>query len=99
MDSIVAPVGILHPSAFHLEYKMSSCNTMTGSDSVKMANVYEVEGDSIPTYGVKSHSLDLVSDLYAAADQKIHLSSTKKDTFSIGCWIQDTSGTSEGMQF
>lgn len=97
-DSIVAPVGILHPSAFHLEYKMSSCNIMTGSDSVKMANVYEVEGDSIPTYGVKSRSLDLVSDLYAAADQKIHMSSTKKDTFSIGCWIQDSSGTSEGLQ-
>lgn len=72
---------------------------MTGSDPVEMAHVSEVGGDSIPTYEVKSHSLDLVSDLCAAADQKLYISRSGKDTFSIGCWIQDSSGTCEGMQF
>lgn len=65
---------------------------------MEIAHVHEVEGDSLSTYPGKSQSMDLVSGICTVADQKIHISRTKKNTFSMGCWIQDSSRATEGLQ-
>ncbi|KAJ4967676.1 hypothetical protein NE237_014377 [Protea cynaroides] len=102
-DSI-APVGVLHPSTFHLEYKMectslSECNGRKNTCLDKMGSVYEVEGDCVPECEVKSLSADSALEFSEIAEVKLRISRSKKaDTFSIGCWIEDSSRTSEGLQ-
>ncbi|KAF8401936.1 hypothetical protein HHK36_012887 [Tetracentron sinense] len=102
-DSI-APVGVLHPSAFHLEHKrepISFSGTSRSNDacSEKMGSVSEVQGDCLPKYIAKCQSVDLASEFGEVSEVKLHISKNKRDdTFSIGCWLQDLCGISEGLQ-
>ncbi|XP_042516868.1 diphthine--ammonia ligase [Macadamia integrifolia] len=101
-DSI-APVGVLHPSAFHLEYKkectFSDCEGRSNTCLKKMGYVCEVEGDCVPECEAKSLTVDSVLEFSEIAGVKLHISRSRRgDTFSIGCWIKDSSRTSEGLQ-
>ncbi|XP_077228818.1 endoribonuclease isoform X2 [Tasmannia lanceolata] len=99
----IAPVGVLHPSAFHLEHKEESTyfsNNSRTSDvgSEKVGYVHEVQGNCVPEYGVRCQSSEPTSDFHTVADKKLQISRTTRGTFSIGCWIQDSSGPSKGLQ-
>lgn len=99
-DSI-APVGILHTVAFHLESKLgteSLCDS-GGSNGIfleKMDAVCEVLGDCLQRCEVECQSVD---DLAKVTEHKLHISKTKKDNiFSISCWLQDACKTSSDLQ-
>lgn len=99
-DSI-APVGILHTMAFHLESKLgteSLCDS-GGSNGIfleKMDAVCEVLGDCLQRCEVECQSVD---DLAKVTEHKLHISKTKKDNiFSISCWLQDACKTSSDLQ-
>lgn len=100
-DSI-APVGVLHPLAFHLEPKeLSSCDSTfnNGICLEDMNSVYEVEGDCalLPPDG--SQCPDSLSDFTHNTMHKVQMSKTDRgDTFSICCWLQDLHGSSSGVQ-
>ncbi|XP_072967523.1 diphthine--ammonia ligase isoform X1 [Typha angustifolia] len=98
-DSI-APVGILHPLDFHLEYKKDvlSRNCYNNAGSEKMNYLHEVEGDFVPNYLVKCSSLDLSSDTNTTKKLDLFISTTRRDMYSIGCWIQNPSRKSDGLQ-
>lgn len=100
-DSI-APVGVLHPLAFHLESKRevvsissSGANNQDGLE--KMDRVCEVQGDSLPNYMVPCQSIDLAS--YSGSEEPILcISTSKRDIFSVGCWNRSSSKTLEGKK-
>ncbi|KAM1052169.1 hypothetical protein ACFX19_034210 [Malus domestica] len=102
-DSI-APVGVLHPLAFHLENKAESCS-LGSSDHTnqrcqeKKSFLLEVQGDHSQGYDA-AHKTDAeVENAVELADYKLHISRTQKgDTFSICCWLQDSCTTSTGLQ-
>ncbi|KAL5566863.1 hypothetical protein UlMin_030027 [Ulmus minor] len=102
-DSI-APVGVLHPLAFHLERKRTSCSVGLGDETQEfclenMGSVIEVQGDGSLACGATSQSITEVSDLVEAVENKLHISKTQKgDTFSICCWLQDSCKSSSGLQ-
>ncbi|KAI9185208.1 hypothetical protein LWI28_005309 [Acer negundo] len=102
-DSI-APVGVLHPLAFHLEKKEASAS-LNGSQRTedfcgeKAGSVFEVKGDHTEIHKATCQSVAEVTDLVKVTNHKIHISRTKKDnTFSICCWLQDPLKTSAGLQ-
>jgi len=87
-DSI-APVGVLHPTTFHLEKKDSN-----SLEKKEPGLVFEVQGDGPntpestrqPDNGTVEHTRNRVS-----------LSKTgKENTFSICCWLEDSSQSSTG---
>jgi len=87
-DSI-APVGVLHPTTFHLEKKDSN-----SLEEKEPGLVFEVQGDGPntpestcqPDNGTVEHTRNRVS-----------LSKTgKENTFSICCWLEDSSQSSTG---
>ncbi|KAB1670234.1 hypothetical protein ES319_1Z187700v1 [Gossypium barbadense] len=91
-DSI-APVGVLHPLKFHLESKQS--NSLSGNnktnDLLQGVNLEECKAPGEPD--------PEVNDLIEVSSHRLHLSKTEKDnTFSICCWLQDTSGPPTGLQ-
>ncbi|XP_058002655.1 diphthine--ammonia ligase isoform X3 [Hevea brasiliensis] len=97
-DSI-APVGVIHPLAFHLENKekaaLSSDNDKT-NDLVheKVGSVIEVEGDCSKGSETPSQSATEITDLVEVKHERLHISRTKKDnTFSISCWLQESCQT------
>ncbi|CAN6462095.1 unnamed protein product [Victoria cruziana] len=97
-DSI-APVGILHPTAFSLEPKTephSSDDTLSAPFLKEIDFVQEVDGNLVScTEEFKPCSVELSPQ---TAEQVIlNISRTRKNPFSIGCWIQ-RSGTSKDMQ-
>ncbi|OAY80240.1 Diphthine--ammonia ligase [Ananas comosus] len=97
-DSI-APVGIIHPLAFHPEYKNENSSRSSSNDNVDsngLHKVHEVEGDFVLPDIVKCQSSDLPSD----AEKKLELciSNMGGELFSLGCWIQNPSRTSKGLQ-
>lgn len=97
-DSI-APVGILHPLKFHLEHKPNSFGTV-GDSAIAQENssyLYEVDG-AIARSDVekKQETLSPVTTVDACTNIDLCISKTGKKLFSIGCWIQDPCGTSEG---
>ncbi|KAM7269393.1 hypothetical protein ACFE04_024890 [Oxalis oulophora] len=104
-DSI-APVGVLHPLAYHLENKKSNpsggCDTTT--DGVCKENksfVFEVLGDGVQRCETAHHSFADASDSgpVETTDHRIRISKTNKDdTFSICCWLEDSLNSSVGMQ-
>ncbi|XP_008810325.1 diphthine--ammonia ligase isoform X2 [Phoenix dactylifera] len=98
-DSI-APVGILHPLVFHLHHKKvdSSISSCSNSCSEKMSYICEVQGDSVPNYMVKCQSMDLASDMCTTKKVNLCISATRRDMFSIGCWIQNPSTTPEDLK-
>ncbi|KAG5405387.1 hypothetical protein IGI04_011506 [Brassica rapa subsp. trilocularis] len=84
-DSI-APVGVLHPTIFHLEKKGST-------DSSSLENepglVFEVQGDG-PNTTEATRQLD--NGIVDHTRTRVNLSKTGKDnTFSIFCWLEDFS--------
>ncbi|KAK1260653.1 hypothetical protein QJS04_geneDACA002376 [Acorus gramineus] len=98
-DSI-ASVGILHPSAFHLEYKSPICSISSnfannGTTSEKVGYVHEVRGDCVSNDLVKCQSTDV--GLHKVVKNDLLISRTGGNLLSIGCWIQD-SLNSEGLQ-
>lgn len=101
-DSI-APAGVLHPLAFHVERK--NAHSLQGNDKAEdiclgnIGSVFEVQGDCSQTCDAKSQSAVEVTDLCEIAENKLHISKTPKgDTFSISCWLQDSNKQSSGNQ-
>ena len=89
-DSI-APVGVLHPTIFHLEKKGST-------DSSSLENepglVFEVQGDG-PNTTEATRQLD--NRIVDHTRTRVNLSKTGKDnTFSIFCWLEDFSESPTG---
>lgn len=101
-DSI-APVGVLHPLAFHLENKAGSaslCGSKETENSIqeKTGLVFEVQGDGPESYEAMSLPVAEVTDLVEVTDIRLNISRTKKDnTFSICCWLQEAQKTSAGL--
>ncbi|KAF0933447.1 hypothetical protein E2562_018543 [Oryza meyeriana var. granulata] len=99
-DSI-APVGILHPLAFHLEYKPNSSGSIGDSAIAQESSscLYEVDG-AIAHGDVenKQETLSPVTTVDACTNIDLCISKTGKKLFSFGCWIQDPCGTSEGLK-
>ncbi|KAF9609818.1 hypothetical protein IFM89_018672 [Coptis chinensis] len=100
-DSI-APVGVLHPTTFHLEHKIgptSSCSNKWNGVSNEMGFIFEVQGDFVANSEPNCKSQVLASDFTLPTTSKLHISKTKhNNTFSMGCWVHDPRGTSEGLQ-
>ncbi|XP_050381421.1 diphthine--ammonia ligase isoform X2 [Argentina anserina] len=101
-DSI-APVGVLHPVAFHLQSKAES-HSLENTDNIpeickeKVGFLYEVQGDTEACDAICQADA-AVDDSLKLPEHKFHISRTQKgDTFSICCWLQDSCTTSAGMQ-
>lgn len=100
-DSI-APVGVLHPLAFHLEKKEESSSLASYPEANNVHHgiaglVYEVKNDGLDgcegKYDTLAHSTAIAGTmedrLQISAKQKIRL-------FSISCWLQDPCESSSG---
>lgn len=91
-DSI-APVGILHPLAFHLETKAESaslgdCDKMNDLHHENMGLVYEVQDESSEECEDATESVAGVTVLTKAADDGLQILTKNEDlTFSISCWL------------
>lgn len=102
-DSI-APVGVLHPLAFHLEPKglsigSSDSNLDNGISLDDMNCVYEVQGDCTLLHVDQSHLSDSLSDMIENTTCHLQMSKVDRgDTFSICCWLQDSHRYSTGLQ-
>lgn len=97
-DSI-APVCVLHPVASHLEQKIDSTTDLEKCDftSGNVCSVFHVE-EFWPNYLEKCNSRDVVLDkLQNTEHVKLCVSSRKRGTFSIGCWVPNSSAC-EGLQ-
>ncbi|CAH8361559.1 unnamed protein product [Eruca vesicaria subsp. sativa] len=94
-DSI-APVGVLHPTIFHLEKKG---NPDPGSLEDEPGLVFEVQGDG-PNTPESTHQLDNgIVDVVEHKRTRVNLSKTgKENTFSICCWLKDSSESSTGLK-
>ncbi|CAI0385191.1 unnamed protein product [Linum tenue] len=102
-DSI-APVGILHPSKYHLERKGEPV-FMHGSDKTlefpqkEVGSVFEVQGDCSEESENTCQAVACSTDSIAHSDNRLCISRTRKEnTFSISCWLQDSSKTSAGLK-
>lgn len=94
-DSI-APVGVLHPLAFHSEYKPKYVN---GVRLEEIDLVVEVPGDCLKVCKEKDRHSDVAIDLAEVKEPKIHISKTRKDnTFSMCSWLQDSNRSSADLQ-
>lgn len=92
-DSI-APVGILHPSTFHLEKKEHPDSNFLEEEP---ALVFEVQGNGPNTSESTSQQDNGIVDLVEQTENRLHLSKTEKEnTFSICCWLEDSSESSTG---
>ncbi|KAJ0704750.1 putative diphthine--ammonia ligase [Helianthus annuus] len=96
----IAPVGILHPLAFHCEDKLPSAsvsdvNRTNGFCPENMGSVIDVQTESLEIVEEKSHTSDVALDLARLENHKLHISKTEKEnTFSISCWLQDSTKVS-----
>ncbi|KAF7827248.1 diphthine--ammonia ligase isoform X1 [Senna tora] len=97
-DSI-APVGILHPLAFHLENKADTQSLRSQNNKHEMeelGNVFEVQ-DYVERCVATREPVDYIPDVIDGANHRFQFSRTKnKSTFSICCWLHDSS--SAGLQ-
>ncbi|WZY96404.1 hypothetical protein YC2023_068733 [Brassica napus] len=91
-DSI-APVGVLHPTVFHLEKKGDpDSNSLEKEPGL----VFEVQGDG-PSTPDSTRQRD--SGTVEHTRNRVHLSKTgKENTFSICCWLEDSSQSSTGLR-
>ncbi|KAE9447998.1 hypothetical protein C3L33_20099, partial [Rhododendron williamsianum] len=102
-DSI-APVGILHPLAFHLESKLaaetvSDIERSNGLFLENMDSVCEVLGDCLQICEVECQSVDQSCDTAENKEHKVHISKTGMNSIvSISCWLQDSCKTSADLQ-
>lgn len=98
-DSI-APVGILHPLAFHLENKVESISSNGIDEASNLDTVFEVEGDVQQEGEAASEFVAVRSERSGVTKQELKVSKTMKDNvFSISCWLQDSSKNSSGKTF
>ncbi|CAJ1919988.1 unnamed protein product [Sphenostylis stenocarpa] len=93
-DSI-APVGILHPLAFHLENK-ADAQYLKSHDKIheictqKLGSVYEVH-DSLEGCEAMFKPVDYRADAIDGIEHKFNISRTNnKGTFSLCFWLQDS---------
>ncbi|KAK4581441.1 hypothetical protein RGQ29_024901 [Quercus rubra] len=100
----IAPVGILHPLAFHLE-KKAEHHSLSGIDEAseiskeKEGFVFEVQGDCIQSCEATFKAAAEVVKPDEVAGNRVHIARTKSDnTFSICFWLQDSCRTSAGLQ-
>ncbi|PWA97756.1 endoribonuclease [Artemisia annua] len=100
----IAPVGILHPLAFHCEDKtnspsVSDSNRSNGSCLEDMGSVIEVHSESLDIVEEKCHPSNVALDLTQLEKRRLHVSKTRKgNTFSLCCWLQDTTETTADLQ-
>uniref|UniRef100_A0A7N1A6F3 Diphthine--ammonia ligase n=1 Tax=Kalanchoe fedtschenkoi TaxID=63787 RepID=A0A7N1A6F3_KALFE len=92
-SGVIAPVGILHPSGFHLIKK---------DDSVPLSNrtssVFEVVNDCSPEAEDASQPV-VISNSVHLSDCKLRISGTGNDSvFSICCWLTDGCQSSADLQ-
>lgn len=96
----IAPVGILHPLAFHCEDKPKS-DSVTDSNSnsngsngfclENMGSVIEVQNKCLEITKDKCPPSDVTFNLAQLENRKPRISkTTKENTFSISCWLQDS---------
>ncbi|KAF8054057.1 hypothetical protein N665_1354s0017 [Sinapis alba] len=96
-DSI-APVGVLHPTIFHLEKKGSADSNSVEEEEPGL--VFEVQGDG-PNTPEPTCLLDNgIVDVVEHTRNRVNLSKTgKENTFSICCWLEDSStGVKEDLE-
>ncbi|KAK9986806.1 hypothetical protein SO802_031757 [Lithocarpus litseifolius] len=100
----IAPVGILHPLAFHLE-KKAEHHSLSGIDEAseiskeKEGFVFEVRGDCKQSCEATFKAAAEVVELDEVAENRVHIARTISDnTFSICFWLQDMCRTSAGLQ-
>ncbi|XP_010463925.1 PREDICTED: diphthine--ammonia ligase [Camelina sativa] len=94
-DSI-APVGVLHPSTFHLEKKG---NPDSNSLEKESSLVSEVLGDGPNTSNSTRQRDTGIVDLVEHTSNRVHISRTEKhNTFSICCWLEDSRESSTGLK-
>lgn len=100
-DSI-APVGILHPLAFHLENKADTQSLRSQDnkhETEKLGNVFEVQ-DCLERCDPICKPVDHIADLIDVSKLKFQFSRTKnKSTFSLCCWLQDSCSGLDSSSF
>ncbi|XP_055801105.1 diphthine--ammonia ligase [Solanum dulcamara] len=102
-DSI-APVGILHPLAFHLENKVESIssNGVDEGSNICQRNVdtvVEVQGDVQQEGEAAREFVAISSERSGVTKQELKVSKTMKDNvFSISCWLHDSCKNSSDLQ-
>jgi diphthine-ammonia ligase len=96
-DSI-ASVGILHPLAFHLEYKTESSDRIGNSAAAEENSccLYEVDEGIAHTDVEENQIFSPVPAVDAYTSTDLCISKTGKNLCSIGCWIQDSTKASQG---
>ncbi|GKD70343.1 diphthine--ammonia ligase, partial [Tanacetum coccineum] len=98
----IAPVGILHPLAFHCEDKQNSAsvsdsNRSNGSCLEDMGSVIEVHSESLDIVEEKGHPSHVALDLTQLEKRRLHVSKTRKgNAFSLCCWLEDTTKATAG---
>ncbi|XP_056698919.1 diphthine--ammonia ligase isoform X2 [Spinacia oleracea] len=100
-DSI-APVGVLHPLAYHLESKGLSIDSgdsnINNGISLDGNGIYEIEGDC-SLHAEQSQISKSLSVMIEKTTYHLQMSKTDRgDTFSICCWLQDLHRSSTGLQ-
>ncbi|WZZ79906.1 LOW QUALITY PROTEIN: hypothetical protein YC2023_100478 [Brassica napus] len=92
-DSI-APVGVLHPTVFHLEKKDSN-----SLEEKEPGLVFEVQGDGHNTPESTHQRDNRTVDIIEHTRNRVSLSKTgKENTFSICCWLEGYSESSTGLK-
>ncbi|XP_027111168.1 diphthine--ammonia ligase isoform X2 [Coffea arabica] len=96
----ICPVGILHPLAFHLEKRAETVPLgKSNKNDDEFDLVCEVQGDCQQRCENISMSNHPASKFVDVNSQELQISRTKMDnTFSISCWLQDSSKTSGDLQ-
>lgn len=106
-DSI-APVGILHPSGFHVEQKLKAeplnesedDSRANGVSSESMDSVYEVQGDCTQSSDADCSSIDKVFDFVTQGHHTFHVSEmVNNNMHSISCSLQNLNGTEGGKVY
>ncbi|KAI7742822.1 hypothetical protein M8C21_005662 [Ambrosia artemisiifolia] len=100
----IAPVGILHPLAFHCEDKsqsasVSDINRTNGLSPENVGSVIDVQTESLDIVEEKAQPSDVALDLSQLEKRNLRLSKNKNEnTFSISCWLQDSTKSSADLQ-
>ncbi|GAB2228849.1 hypothetical protein Droror1_Dr00022980 [Drosera rotundifolia] len=96
----ICPVGVLHPLAFHLEFKdiASSYSLRENHCSAEMNSVQEVQGDCLLSVSQVNDSVDIELSMKEMEGLRFRRSRSKMDgTFSFCCWLQDIHSTATGL--
>lgn len=99
----IAPVGFLHPLAFHCEDRpksvsVSDSNKSNGFSLENMESVIEVQNECLEIVEEKCLPSDIGFDLAELEKHRPHISKIGKNIFSMSCCLQDSSETSVDLQ-